>query len=446
MKSILTLLICIISLYSSAQCVKLYIQEHIGGSPICNLSAGDYIEICEDENEVNGCPRNFYIYDKGYESGSLTYELSLDRGWNTHYMTLMVNPKNKRIGFSLQGQNGVYSYITENEMELIRAKQEEQQAIENQKRVELAKLQDEKRHLLIDQLYLEKKIEAAKNEMDKLNYPQNYKNKKNIDTEYLSFTKAKKEREAIEDLVTINDIRRLLNSNDIVKVVQSWVSLHSKTNLQNIKDSIFQFILRNETGNVPVSLTNSDLPKFIELNKVQIGNSYKSITKDTNIIIQFDQLGKCLQNENYTWNSTVFKKYSDDFFTYQTLKIPVSLKIKDTKIEKKAELLYAGTKKTLALSRKGNIYKLNLLSADIIDLTTWKQNYDEKLPKNEVRIEVFFTRNLFANDIIIDSKEILKSNNQKLNPRTLRKVGRIATITAILGWFGLRIMENQSIK
>ena len=144
MKSILTLLICTISLYSSPQCVKFYIQEHSSGSRICNLSAGDYIEICEDENEVNGCPRNFYIYDKGYLSGSLTYELSLDRGWSTHYMTLMVNPNTKRIGFSLQGQNGVYSYITEKEMELIRAEQEKQQAIENKKLEELAKLQDKK--------------------------------------------------------------------------------------------------------------------------------------------------------------------------------------------------------------------------------------------------------------------------------------------------------------
>jgi hypothetical protein len=305
---------------------------------------------------------------------------------------------------------------------------------------------DEKRCLLIDQLYLEKKIEAAKNEMDKLNYPQNYKNKKNIDAEYISFLNAKKDREAKEDLNIINDIRRLLNSNDIEKVVQSWVSLHSKTNLQNIKDSIFQFILKNENGNIPVSLSSLDLYEFIKLNKVQIGNSFKSISRDTNVFIQFDQLGKCLQKESYLWNSTVFKKYSDEFFTYQSLKIPVSLKIKDAKIEKKAELLYAGTKKTLALSRKGNIYKLNLLSMDIIDLTTWKQNYDDKLPKNEVRIEVFFTRDLFANDIIIDSKEVLKSNNQKLKPRTLRKVGRTVTIAAILGWFGLRIIENQSIK
>lgn len=305
---------------------------------------------------------------------------------------------------------------------------------------------DQKRCLLIDQLYIDKKIDEAKSEMGKLNFPEKYKNKKNIDAEYISFIKTKKDRETTEDINNINTIRILLKSNSIEKVVQAWVSLHSNTNLQNIKDSIFQFILKNETGNIPISLANSDLTKFIELNKVQIGNSYKSITKDTNIIIQFDQLGKCLQKESYTWNSSIFKKYSTDFFTYQTLQFPVSLKIIDTKIKNKAELPYAGTKKTLGLSRNGKIYKVNLLTVDIIGLTVWEKNYDEKLAKNEVRIEVFFTRNLFANEIPIDSKEILKSNNQKLNPRTLRVVGRGASIAAILGWFGLRIIENQTIK
>jgi hypothetical protein len=35
----------------TAQCVKLYVKEHLSGSPICQLSQGDYIEICEDDNE-----------------------------------------------------------------------------------------------------------------------------------------------------------------------------------------------------------------------------------------------------------------------------------------------------------------------------------------------------------------------------------------------------------
>ena len=95
-----------------AQCVKLYITDHIDGSPICNLTEGDYIEICEEKNEVNGCPRNLYIYDKGSSLGSLTYNLSLDRGWTTHYAKLSVNTTTKRLGFEIQGQIGIYSYST----------------------------------------------------------------------------------------------------------------------------------------------------------------------------------------------------------------------------------------------------------------------------------------------------------------------------------------------
>lgn len=449
MKSILILLICTISLYCSSQCEKYYIQKHLGGSPICDLSAGDYIEICLDENEVNGCPSNFYIYDKGYENGSLTYKLSLDRGWSTHYMTLMVNPKTKKIGFLLQGQQGYYSYFTENEMELINAEQEEQQAIENQKRVELAILQDEKRCLLIDQLYLEQKIEEAKSEMDQLNFPENYKNKQNLETAYLSFIKLKKEREAKEDLETINNVRMLLNSNDIEKVVQLWSNLHSKINFQKTKDSIFQIILRNETGNIPVSLPSLKINEFIELNKVQIGKTYSSITKDTNIIIQFDQQGQCLKKESYTWNSTEFKRYGDDFITYKILKIPISLKIVDKLIEGNNQTVYAGTTKPLVLNYKGTkFYKLNFFTGSIFRQfrTPSQIFFDQKLPKNQIRVEEFYTRDLFANEIKLSSIEIKKSYNEKLSPNIFRIVRRTGLITFGLPWTVLRIIEILSIK
>lgn len=120
----------------NAQCVKLYVKEHLEGSPICNLSEGDYIEICEDDNEINGCPRSLYIYDKGSTTSSLTYKLSLDKGWSTHYMTLMVTPSTKRFGFILQGQTASYSYYTEAEMTEIWARQAETERIAKQKLAE----------------------------------------------------------------------------------------------------------------------------------------------------------------------------------------------------------------------------------------------------------------------------------------------------------------------
>lgn len=108
----------------NAECIKLYIKEHLEGSPICYLKSGDYIEICEEENEINGCPRNFYVYDKGFSLGSLTYKLSLDKGWSIHYMTLMVNPTTQRFAFIIQGQTALYSYYTEAEMTKIQKQKE----------------------------------------------------------------------------------------------------------------------------------------------------------------------------------------------------------------------------------------------------------------------------------------------------------------------------------
>jgi hypothetical protein len=135
---------------AKAQCVKLYVKEHLSGSRICKLMQGDYIEICEDDKEVNGCPYDFFIYDKGFASGSLTYELSLDRGWSTHYMSLFVNPSTKRFGFIQQGQTAIYSYNTEAEMTAIRARQKEQENIANQKLVEQAKIEDKQTKISIN--------------------------------------------------------------------------------------------------------------------------------------------------------------------------------------------------------------------------------------------------------------------------------------------------------
>jgi hypothetical protein len=62
-QTILILLLVITKNSYSQDCIKLYIDKHLSGSPICNLSQGEYIEICEESNRINGCPRNFYIYD-----------------------------------------------------------------------------------------------------------------------------------------------------------------------------------------------------------------------------------------------------------------------------------------------------------------------------------------------------------------------------------------------
>ena len=170
----LFLSICLFSLGQvNAQCVKLYVKEHLSGSPICKLMQGDYIEICEDDKEVNGCPYNFYIYDKGFASGSLTYELSLDRGWSTHYMSLFVNPSTKRFGFIQQGQTAIYSYYTEAEMTAKWARQKEQENIANQKFVEQAKIEDKQTKISINNALDGKEYFKALQLYAKLNFKEN---------------------------------------------------------------------------------------------------------------------------------------------------------------------------------------------------------------------------------------------------------------------------------
>ncbi len=157
----------------NAQCVKLYVKEHLSGSPICKLSEGDYIEICEDDNKVNGCPYDFYIYDKGFASGSLTYELSLDRGWSTHYMSLFVNPSTQRFGFILQGQTAIYSYYTEAEMTAKWARQNEQESIANQRRAEQSSIQDKQTKISINTALDGKEYFKALQLYAKLNFKDN---------------------------------------------------------------------------------------------------------------------------------------------------------------------------------------------------------------------------------------------------------------------------------
>jgi hypothetical protein len=127
----------------SAQCTTLYITEHQSGSPICNLQEGSYIEICGDE--VIGCPRNLYVYKKGYQSGSIVYNLTLDQGWTTHYGKLLVNPNTMLLGFEIQGQTAVYGYSTKPMSD--ERKRELQGKEEEERKQRLQKEEEEKQKL-----------------------------------------------------------------------------------------------------------------------------------------------------------------------------------------------------------------------------------------------------------------------------------------------------------
>lgn len=213
----------------NAQCVKIYVKEHLSGDPICQLSNGDYLELCLDDKEVNGCPRNLYIYDMGFSAGSQTYELSLDKGWRTHYMTLMVNTTTKRFGFILQGQTALYSYYTENEMK----DREEQENKQRQAQEVLYRKSDQAKYSIIDDALAAGNVELFKKSIKSLHYPRSYPN-------YKAYEKMEEARKQKEDIILLNKIDSLifrLNTN-IFKGIEGNIGAESLQEDEKITNEI----------------------------------------------------------------------------------------------------------------------------------------------------------------------------------------------------------------
>ena len=207
MKKLVFLLTILMYSYANAQCVKLYINEYLDGSPICYLSEGDYIELCLNDKEVNGCPRDLYIYDMGYYSGSQTYELSLDKGWSTHYMTLMVNTTTKRFAFILQGQTALYSYYTENDwakMQKIYEKKQEDQRREQNIANEKKLLEDKKKYAQLDAALTSDNFDLFRKLISNLYFPRSYPN-------YKAFEKMEEVRKQQEDIILLDKIDSLIS-------------------------------------------------------------------------------------------------------------------------------------------------------------------------------------------------------------------------------------------
>lgn len=249
----------------TAQCVKLYVKEHLSGSPICNLSSGDWIEICEQSNEVNGCPRNFYIFSKGSSSGSLTYELSLDRGWSTHYMTLMVNPSTKRFGFILQGQTALYSYYTEKERKIEIEASNKRAEQWNKEKVN----SDAKKYAEINTSLRIKDLNTAATLISQLHFPRSY-------PKYEDFQKLLKERQLNEDVLLTSRIDSLIKSKNAEEAALLFAKYNYPVDEVRVRilNSLTDFV-QNEK--IQQLIDPQDLKKFIQNNKNSIHLSELSI-------------------------------------------------------------------------------------------------------------------------------------------------------------------------
>tara|TARA_B110001452_G_C15230198_1_gene426192 strand:+ start:130 stop:2079 length:1950 start_codon:yes stop_codon:yes gene_type:complete len=100
----------------SQKCINLYVKSHFEGDPICRLSNGDVVEICESYKTINAGSFTFYIKKVITRNGNFIYELALD---DVYYAAkvgeLQINPRTKRFGFQINNNIGSYTYVNEND-------------------------------------------------------------------------------------------------------------------------------------------------------------------------------------------------------------------------------------------------------------------------------------------------------------------------------------------
>ena len=154
MKKILSTFFLFQTMMSFGQCINLYVKEHYSGDPICVLTEGSKLEICEKPGTacykggtITGGNCTYYIQNVRLSGDIITYEFGMDEctPWffAPKYGELIINSRSKNFGFSIDNSSAAYSYYNENEA----SKYREQQRINNE-----AKAKDrEKEKLLKDQ-------------------------------------------------------------------------------------------------------------------------------------------------------------------------------------------------------------------------------------------------------------------------------------------------------
>jgi hypothetical protein len=127
MKKIITTLSLFSTIFSFGQCVNLYVKKHYSGDPICLLSPGSSLEICEapgtacnNGGTITGGKCTYYIQNIRMSGDVITYEFGIDECtpyfYAPKYGELMVNTATKMFGFLINGIIGTYSYYNQSEM------------------------------------------------------------------------------------------------------------------------------------------------------------------------------------------------------------------------------------------------------------------------------------------------------------------------------------------
>ncbi len=328
----------------NAQCVKLYVKEKLktGRTMDLEFTEGDYIEICEDDNEVNVYPYKFYVYDKAFGEGTWVYELSAYEG-APHIMSLHVNPTTQRFATIRQGQAPIYSYYTEAEMTAKWARQNEQKRIANQRLAEQSKIQElariEEERIANQRLAEQSKIqELARIEEEKrLNEANRQADlllskgiklllvKNKTSDAYEQYQKMTNKSELILKEI---DQKKAINENKVKKFLAS----------NNIDSSIFYYKLNPPEKNIKLLIQD----KLSELNKAEqeyvIDDKFLKFVKDSLLnkltvltsvdnILHINNKGNCTINDlagnaklkfQLPENLILRKKYDEFEYTLNT--------------------------------------------------------------------------------------------------------------------------------
>ena len=320
-KTILSFIILILSFISTAQCVKLYVKDEIVKFQLCNLSEGDYIEICINEKEVHACQYNFKYYSKGTSNGSLIYELVSQNGVSSQ-ITLMVNPNTQRFSFSIGGLMGIYAYNTEAEMETIWAREAEQKRQEQERQAKL-KLDDS------NQLYYDYKTISDINSSLSTN---------NFTDAAVIYEKLKLENNRIQLKATIQEKLDLKYYSEIIELTSFETEEYIKLNmlqLQNTKPGTYS-IYFNKNG--IDSITN--FPKLSKFNEKSFGNNFK-VNINSHMTINIELKDSILISTAYSSNcdKPLYIDNSENFYRKTKTNLPVAKISFDANLEKNQVLI-----------------------------------------------------------------------------------------------------------
>jgi len=433
MKTILIVATLFLFGQANAQCVRLYVKEHLIGLPICKLSSGDWIEICEQSTEVIGCPRSLYIYQIGSSIGSFTYKLSLDRGWPVHYMTLMVNPTTRRFGFEIEGQSAVYSYYTEEEwnIEIQKAKKLEEQRTNEKIGI------DNKKYPEINASLARNDLKLAESLIYQLNYPQSY-------PQYETFNRLNFARKKEEDQSLSHKIDSLLKINLPEQAAKLFSGYHFPSQEEEIKMKVWKALEKYiNDSNITQTIIEKDLMTFISANKKN--EFFLDLSNGANEIV-FNQSGLALINGKLTdLKAPIQYKY---FGKNNEFKLPISA-IGTLNVSVQSDFLgmpYLATSRNSEIwqTGKGRYYVYTWLGAGWFHEKV-STKFISDIPKNEIwEIQDLKVRTFINNELIINEfTKIDILGKHKLKRRIGTKIRRSLILTGLFGSMIIYASTNE---